>query len=285
MNMMSLQNQSCFCNVLVASVGTASEHYLLYFFLLHLSDGCYIVRLMGTSNQWFKAAKINGNLSVIFTALICLHRNKLILSSLSLHKSAHQIICRENRTGRTKLCPHIGNRYSVLYLQLQCTRTCVFINFSQSAFHRIAAQHFQNHILGTAPRLQLSNEIYTNNLRHFQPHRHPRHSCCNIHSTYTNTHHSNGTAVRRVAVATHRQLSGSAKPCNMYSMTDAISRSGYINSVFFCNRLQINMIIRCFIIQVQQIVIQVTHACFYLCPIQANLLKGQIRHNCVNIMG
>ena len=56
--------------------------------------------------------------------------------------------------------------------------------------------------------------------------------------------------MRGMAVAAHNQLARNAKARYLNRMADAIARSGNMYAITFCNRLQVNVVIRSFVIQI-----------------------------------
>ena len=58
-----------------------------------------------------------------------------------------------------------------------------------------------------------------------------------------------------MAVTSHAQLARNTKARYMNRMTDAVARSGNMYAIAFCHRLQVNVVIRSFVIQIQQVVV------------------------------
>ena len=58
-----------------------------------------------------------------------------------------------------------------------------------------------------------------------------------------------------------------------------------MHAVALGNGLEINVVVRRLVIQIQQVVVQIADAALGANPVQAHLLKGQIGHNRIDIMG
>ena len=58
-----------------------------------------------------------------------------------------------------------------------------------------------------------------------------------------------------MAVAAHTQLARNTKARYVNRMADTVARSGNMYAIAFCHRLQVNVVIRSFVIQIQQVVV------------------------------
>ena len=195
------------------------------------------------------------------------------------------LIRRENRSGSSHLRTHIGDGRTLRHFQCCRTRSHVLVYISKTAFDRNLPQHFENDFFGIHTRLQFSGQIDFDHTRHFQTHRNTCHRRCDIHSADTDAEHADRAAVRSVAVTSHTDFSRRSKSCHMNGMADSISRSGYVDAEFFCRRCQINMVVRCFVVDIEQIVIQIADAAFGADTVKADGFKGKIRHNRIDVMG
>lgn len=101
----------------------------------------------------------------------------------------------------------------------------------------------------------------------------------------TDAEHSDGSAVGRVAVATHADLARHAKAGRMHCMADAVARPRDPHAALPRSRLQIDVVVRRFMVDVEQVVVQVAHTALRAHPGQADGLKGQIGHHRVDIVG
>ena len=97
--------------------------------------------------------------------------------------------------------------------------------------------------------------MYVDDSWHFQSHWHASHCCCNVHAANTDAEHSDGTAMWCVAVTTHADLSRCSETCYVDSVADTVSRSGYMNSETFGCRLKIDVVVRCFEVYIEKIVV------------------------------
>ena len=87
-----------------------------------------------------------------------------------------------------------------------------------------------------------------------------------------------------MAVTAHADLTRCSESCYVNSVTDSVTRSGYMYTKSLCRRCQINMIIRCFMIHIEQIVIQIADTAFSTNPVKTDGFKCKISHNCIDVM-
>ena len=107
----------------------------------------------------------------------------------------------------------------------------------------------------------------------------------NIHAAHPNGQHAQGTAAGGMAVAAQEQSPRLAKPAALQSMADAVPGFGQDQTVFLSNGLQVNMVIRSFVVDLQQVVVNVADGQFGPYPVQVQGFKSQISHNRIDVVG
>ena len=234
---MTLHHEGCLCDIGVACICTASDEYLLNRLLLDFAYRDNVVRLMRAGDQRLKLAQIDLHLTVVLTALIWKHLYKFIFTSLRSHKFANLLICREDRGRRPHLCTHVCDRHTLGNFKSFCTRSYILVHISETALDRYTAKHLKNNFLGVYTRTKFSGQIYLDDSRHFQSHRDTGHCCRDVHTTNTDTQHANCTAVRSMAVTTHRKLARCAETGYLNGMAYSVTRTGNMYTKTLCCRL------------------------------------------------
>lgn len=80
-----------------------------------------------------------------------------------------------------------------------------------------------------------------------------------IHPTYTDGKHAHGTAAWRMAVAAQKKQARFGKTAAVQGVADAIARFGKDKAVFFSKGLEINMVVRRLVIDLQQVMVNVAY--------------------------
>ena len=278
--MPALEHQSRLGDIGIAGVGAASDEYLLNLLFLHILKRNHVVRLVRTCAEGNQFAQIQLHFPVVGAALVRGQLHKVRLPLLGLQEFSDLLIRRENGGGRAHLSAHVGNSRALVHRQGGGSRAHILKDLAQSALDAHPAQHLQNHFLGVAAWLQVAGQVYFNNLRHFKTH-----GGGYVHAAHADAQHADGAAVGRVAVAAHAQLAGRAEAGHLDGVADAVAGPGHVNPVALGHGLQVNVVVRRLVVQIQQVVVQVADAGLHLGSVQADGLEGQIGHHRVDVMG
>ena len=88
-----------------------------------------------------------------------------------------------------------------------------------------------------------------------------------------------------MAVAAQKQGTRFAEAAALEGMADAVAGFGQDQSVFLGNGLQVDVVIRSLVVNLQQIVIDVAHGQFRPYPVQIQSFKSQVGHHRIDIVG
>ena len=240
---------------------------------------------MWAGHQRPQRRQIQINTLVVYGVLVRQILSIVRPAALRGKKPLYLLIGREDRARRPHFSAHVRNGSPLRHLQRFHARADVFIDLTQSALHAFAPQQFKNDVLGIYARSQLAGQMDLHDSRHLQPHGHASHGRGYIHSAHTDAEHPDRAAVRRVTVAAHADLARHTKARQMHRVTNPVSGPGKVNAEPFGRTLQVNMIVRRHIVDIQQIVVQIADRTFRAHARQPDRLKGQIGHNSVNIVG
>ena len=88
-----------------------------------------------------------------------------------------------------------------------------------------------------------------------------------------------------VAVAAHADFTGCAEAGDLHGVADAVAGAGNPDTKLFGGRLQINVVIRGLVVDVQQVVIQIADAALGAHAGQTDGLERQVGHDRVDVVG
>ena len=83
------------------------------------------------------------------------------------------------------------------------------------------------------------------------------HRNSDVQAASSKAQHPQAAGCRRVAVGADQGFSGNAEPLQVYLMTDPITGPGKPDSVLFCHRLQVAVIVRIFKTGLQRIMVHI----------------------------
>lgn len=142
------------------------------------------------------------------------------------------------------------------------TRPVVLDDLTDATLHVVTPQHFQDDVLRADPVGQRTAEPYAENFRHFEIERFAGHGESHVESAGAEGQHAQRSGGRRMGVGTDERLAGFAESFLMHGMADAVARSRIPHAEFFAGRLQEDVIVRVFVVRLQEIVIDVLHGTF-----------------------
>ena len=281
---MAFQHEGHFFEITVGAIGAAADEHLLDRDFGHIGHFHHIVRHMGAGHQGFQGVQVDFHFFIIAAAFIRQPFGVVLFPSLGLQEIPYLCVRREYGSGSAHFRAHIGNGQPFRDGQGFHPFSHIFIDFAHAAFHRVPAEHLKDNILGSRSRLEMALQFHFHHFGHFQHIRESGQSHSDIHAAHADSQHAQGTAARRMAVAAQKQSPRFAEAAALQGMADPVSCLGKDQPVFLGNGLQIDMVIRCFVVDLQQIMIDVADGQFGPDPFQVQCLKSQIGHNGVDVM-
>ena len=233
---------------------------------------------MRTCSKRHQFAQVDGNDFIINGIWISLLFCPNFASTLCFEELLGNFIRRENRSGCTQFCTHIGDGCTFRNGKGLDAFATVFDNFSNAALYREPLQNFQNNILCSNPRGQLTSQFYLYNLRAGNIISTAAHCNCNVQTACTHCNHTDTAASRGMAVRTNQGFTWHAEPFQMYLMANTIARTGEINTVLLGNAADKAVVVCIFKTTLQSVVVNIGNAAF--CPYSwnAHCFKFQICH-------
>ena len=278
---------SHFHHIQQGGVGAGADANLIDLQLADLCHGLDIVRRMRTCSQGHQFAQINVQFFIINCIGICLLFAPDFASALCFEELLGHLVRRENRSGRTQFCTHVGNGCTFRNRQSLDTLAAVFNDLTDTALYGHATQYFQNDIFCRYPRGQLAGQLYLYHLRTGNVVSTAAHCHCNVQTAGTHRDHTDTAASRGMAVRADQSLSRNAETLQMYLMADTVAGTGKINAVLLCNAADKAVVICIFKAVLEGVVVDVCHAAFCTYTRNAHCLKFQICHctGCVLCQG
>ena len=258
-HLVSLKNSRGFFEVAVRTIGAAANKDLVDGHFRCLFNGYDVIGQMRQGNERLQGRQVNIDFLIIRAAFIRQDFFKVPFPSLGPQIVTDHVISWEKGRRGIHFSAHIGDGHAFRYGKGFCPVTYIFEELSRAALDGNAAQHFKDDILCRYSGTQMARQVHLDNLRHLQDIRKAGKSGGNIHPTYTDGKHAHGTAAWRMAVAAQKKQARFGKTAAVQGVADAIARFGKDKAVFFSKGLEINMVVRRLVIDLQQVMVNVAY--------------------------
>ncbi len=133
----------------------------------------------------------------------------------------------------------------------------VFDNTLDRTRHAVPPQHLQNHVLGTDPVRQSTREAHTEDAGHLQGKGMAGHGHRNLQAARPHCEHAQCSSRRSVTVRAQQGLPGGSKSLLVYRVADSVARSAEPEPVFSCRAQQKAVVIRVFVVFLEEVVVHV----------------------------
>ena len=178
---------------------------------------------MGTSCKRNQLGEVDVYFLVVNCVGVCGHRNVVLFSALSLEELESSLVGRENRGGSAELCAHVGDGSALRNGQALYALAGVLHYLANAALNGELTENFQDNVLCGNPVVELSSEVYLNDLRHSYVVSAAAHCNCNVKTACAHCQHADTAAGRGVAVGADKGLAGLAEALEMYLMADTVA--------------------------------------------------------------
>ena len=255
MDVMTLEDQGGFRDVRVACVGAGADEDLLDGLFRDLAERFHIVREVRAGHKRLKRGHVKLDHLVVLGVLVRKELCVILRAALGGEELLHLLVRRENGRRSPHLGTHICDGGALGDLQSCRTRAYILVDFAETALDALTAEHLEDDLLGVDAGFKLTGEVDFDYFGHFEAHRDTGHRGGHVHAADADAEHADRAAVRCVAVAAHADLAGDAEAGDMHGVADAVAGAGDVDAVLFGCALQVNMIVRGHIVDVEEIVV------------------------------
>ena len=283
--MVPLEHQRRLGYIGIARVRAAADEHLLHRQLFHILQRLDIVGLMRAGNQRFERGQIDVDDLIVLSIRVGQQFGVGFGALLRGQELFHLLIRGEDGGRCAQLCTHVRDGGTLGYLQRRRAGTGVLIHIAKTTLDGDAAQHFQNDFLCVDAGAQRAGQAHIDDAGHLQAHGHTGHSRGDVHAADADAEHTDGTAVRGVAVTAHADFARCAEAGDLHGVADAVAGAGDPDTKLFGGRLQINVVVRGLVVDVEQVVVKVTDAALGTHAGQADGFERQIGHDRVDVVG
>ncbi len=243
--------------IAVARIGRRADIGLINRLARHLAHRHHVVGAARRGDQRLELREIDLVLDVVGAAVIGAECFVGVRPPVIGEEALHRRVGREDRGGRAELGAHVGDHVAVHGGEPVDAGAVILDDLTDPALDRMAAQHFEDHVLGADPVGQLAGQPDAHHLGHADRQRIAGHHRRHLDAAGADRQHAQRAGRRGVGIGTHQEAAGDAQPLHMHRVGNAVAGAREMRAEAPRRALQEQVVVGVLEIRLDQVVIDV----------------------------